>query len=319
MDKYWYCAVKMEEIDNLFMYISDMGRIPLGTIVEVPFGEEDIAVRGEVQSCIAYKKDEVPFLLETTKHILSICAEDLSEKVILSEEDVKKILHQAEELIKIKDYNNLLKWAFRHQDIDNDIILNKVIESYHLCIEHGMPIAALDLGTLYYTGRGVEQDYQKAYMYYKIAADAGDVRAICNCGYIFYYGRLGQKDFQKAYEFYSLGALIYSDANCMYKLGDMFSKGECVSQNDLYAFSLYRSAYSNMERNTECRGDILMRLGTCYLKGMGTQRDIQTAHGLLCSALNAFYNKKGDVFVHGLIEQTKELILQAENILDKSV
>ena len=95
-----------------------------------------------------------------------------------------------------------------------------------------MPEAALGLGKLYDTGKAVEQNHQKAYELYQIAADAGLISAIRCCGDGFYYGQHQDIDCKKAYQYFSLGALLHDDANCLYKLGDMYLNGYGVAQNE---------------------------------------------------------------------------------------
>ncbi|WP_093989870.1 tetratricopeptide repeat protein [Massiliimalia timonensis] len=124
----------------------------------------------------------------------------------------------------------------------------KLIECYELCLEQDMPKAALDLGKLYDAGKVVEQNYQKAYELYQIAADADLISAIRNCGYGFYYGQHQDIDYKKEYQYFSLGALLHDDANCLYKLGDMYLNGY-GDQNEDYAFMLYQRALGCCQKN----------------------------------------------------------------------
>lgn len=214
-------------------------------------------------------------------------------------------------------------WACDHHDSNDENILRKVIECYELCAEEGMPEAALNLGTFYYTGRVVEQDYKKAYSLYKIAADAGELRAICNCGYCFYYGRHTEVDYAEAYRYFLLGALLHNDPNCLYKLGDMYREGKGVEKNENYAFMLFSRALEACEAprgDSYCLADAKFRVGECLLKGIGTDVEVEEAHELLCEALAGFYRRrKSDPFISGLIESAKELIAEAEEILDSEI
>ena len=72
-------------------------------------------------------------------------------------------------------------------------IADKIIAYYTACMDNGDLTAALNLGTMYYVGEYVRQDYQKAIALYE-KATASDVyetqvRAWCNLGYCYYYGR----------------------------------------------------------------------------------------------------------------------------------
>lgn len=52
--------------------------------------------------------------------------------------------------------------------------MDKVRECYEICAEQGNTTAALNLGTLYYNGTSIPQDFKKAAYYYEIAAAAGE-------------------------------------------------------------------------------------------------------------------------------------------------
>lgn len=101
------------------------------------------------------------------------------------------------------------------------------------------------LGALYYTGDIVEQNYAKAAEYYEIAANLGYVQAIVNLGYIYEYGRIGQPDYAKAYMYFSFAAAASQDAEALYKMGDMFSRGKGVEQSKRAALTLWQSSFDN--------------------------------------------------------------------------
>lgn len=47
-------------------------------------------------------------------------------------------------------------------------------------------------------------------------------------GYIYEYGRTGETDHQKAYQCYALASALQPSCEAVYKLGDMYSRGEAV-------------------------------------------------------------------------------------------
>ena len=294
-------------MENVYSYISDSGEIPSGSYVMVPFGSHNAPKIGIVKSCGEYTAENAPYPVERTKHIIrEATAEEYENQPPIPpyyrEDDIQDDLDEA-------DYS--IEWAYSHDDDSNERIARKAVECYELCLKHDMPKAALDLGKLYYTGKIVEQNYQKAYELYQIAADAGLISAIRNCGYGFYYGQHQDIDYKKAYQYFSLGALLYDDANCLYKLGDMYLNGYGVAQNEDYAFMLYQRALSRCkgnDRDAACIADAQLRVGKCYLNGIGTYKNIEKAYELL---------RKKDNFVIELIKPTKELLAQAQEHLDK--
>lgn len=325
MDKYWYCGVSVKGINTIYSYISDMGEVQVDSYVMVPFGGYNTLRFGIIKSCAEYAAEDAPYPVEKTKHIVrEATAEEYENQPPAPpyypggiEDDLDEVNYY----IEIEDWDEVLEWAIENHDCPHEEIHRKVIECYELCVKQEMPIAALNLGTFYYTGKGVELNYQKAYELYKIAADAGVLRAICNCGYCFYYGRHQDIDYGKAYDCFSLGALLYDDANCLYKLGDMYLNGYGADKNEKYAFILYQRALDHCIENHEdaiCAADVQFRIGKCLLYGVGTDKDIEKAHELLSLALVNFYKRrKTDNFVIKLIESTKELLAEVQTLLDK--
>nr|MDD6336642.1 SEL1-like repeat protein [bacterium] len=191
MDTYWYCGVLVKGIQTVYSYISDTGELPLDSYVMVPFGRRNVQRTGIVKSCAEYAAEDAPYPVNNTKHILrKATAEEYENQPPLPSfhvsDDIEDDLEEVNYYIGVEDWEEVFEWATRNHDYPDERTTRKVIECYELCLKHDMPEAALNLGTFYYTGRLVEQNYPKAYELYKIAADAGVLRAICNCGYCFY-------------------------------------------------------------------------------------------------------------------------------------
>lgn len=328
MEMYWYCGVKVKGIGTVYSYISDDGEIPVGNYVMVPFGQKNLPVIGCVETGGEYTEANAPYPVEKTKHIIRIAtAQEYEDQASiplyydLYYDDDADEFDEIDYYIETESWDEVLEWACENHDSLYEHIVKKVIECYELCMEQGMPVAMLNLGTFYYNGKFVEQDFKKAFALYKMAADAGELRAICNCGYCFYYGRHQQIDYAEAYKYFTRGALLFNDANCLYKLGDMYLNGYGIDKNEKYAFLLYERALKCCQENgkdSECIADAQFRVGKCLLKGIGVQADVEEAHVLLSFALLNFYKRrKTDNFVAGLIETTKKLISEAQERLDK--
>lgn len=322
METYWYCGVEVKGVDTLYSYISDDGELPLESYVMVPFGNRNARRVGIVKSCGEYLAEDAPYPVFHTKHIVrAATVEEYKNQPPLppfryyDEDDMDEIDYY----IEMEDWDEVLDWACEHQDYSDEETCRKVMECYELCLKQHMPVAALNLGTFYYTGRYVKQDFKKAYELYKLAADAGELRAICNCGYCFYYGRHQAVDYTKAFEYFSLGALLYDDVNCLYKLGDSYLNGYAVEKNEKYAYLLYTRALDrSQEEDNACIADTQLRVGKCLLRGIGTEKNIEKAHALLSYALLNFYQRrKTDRFVAELIDSTQELLEEARKQLDK--
>ena len=103
--------------------------------------------------------------------------------------------------------------------------------------------AMLLLGTMYYDGKGIEQRYKNAIVWYERAAEKLDSYALCNLGYCYYYGRDIEIDYAKAYSYFSQSTFL-RNPNAAYKLGDMFYFGYHVKEDKNAAFYWYNEALS---------------------------------------------------------------------------
>ena len=321
--KYWYCSVSVKGISRTYSYISDIGEISVNSYVEVPFGSNNISRIGIVQACGEYSTENAPFPPAQTKHIIRIASKEdyLQDNPRESDEDDPfDESSQVNEFIAFAKWDDVLEWACDHHDTTSPIVAAKVMECYELCIKQNMPLAYLNLGTYYYKGLFVEQDYSKAFELYKVAADAGVPQAICNCGYCFYYGRHQEVNYQEAHRYFCLGALLYNDVNCLYKLGDMYLNGYHVEKNERFAYTIFDRALSicrNSENGDPSFPDVQFRVGKCLLYGIGVERNIEEANAILSFALLNFYHRrKSDPFVQSQIASTKKMIAEAQKFLD---
>ena len=319
--RYWYCGVEVKGIERSYSYISDLGELSVGTYVKVPFGHSNTSRIGIVTSCGEYSAENAPYPPDQTKHITAIASK---EEYLADDtgyvDNPDDFFDEVNELIAYANWDAVLEWACEHHDTTHPDIAAKVMQCYELCMKQNMPIAFLNLGTFYYNGIFVERDYKKAFELYKVAADAANLRAICNCGYCYYYGRHQEVDYEKAHWYFELGGILFNDANCLYKLGDMYLNGYYVDKNEKYAFILFDRALQICQAQDDtpsCIADAQFRVGKCLLYGIGTDRNIETAHALLNFALLNFYKRrKTDPFVSGLIASTKKLIVEAQKYLE---
>lgn len=144
--------------------------------------------------------------------------------------------------------------------------------------------AMLLLGIMYYTGRGVEQNYRKAVEYYEKAADKLSSYGLCNLGYCYYYGRDVAIDYEKAYTCFSQ-ASFFGNPNAMYKLGDMYYDGLYVDEDKNAAFYWYMEAYRAVNESTNGEmPSIEYRVSRCLLYGHGVDKNVLLALKLLQDA-----------------------------------
>ena len=127
-----------------------------------------------------------------------------------------------------------------------------------------------NLGIMYEYGKGINQDYQKAFYLYKKAANQGHARAQRGLGLMYEYGDGVKQDYKKAVYWHKKAA-NQGDAWGQFDLGDMYYKGKGVNQDYQKAKYWYEKAAN--------KGISLAQayLGKMYHYGYGVKQDYQKA------------------------------------------
>ncbi len=94
--------------------------------------------------------------------------------------------------------------------------------------------ASFLVGTCYEKGIGVEKDLERAFDYYKVAAENDDPRALEILGTAYLSGHPYQKDEQRGIELYEKAALS-GNKRCQKYLADLFQEGEQVQKDERIA------------------------------------------------------------------------------------
>lgn len=128
--------------------------------------------------------------------------------------------------------------------------------AYEHAVASGSAGACCNLGNMYHNtdNSGSDEDYATAIELYELGADRGDDQSSVNLGYIYYYGRGVAKDYAAAYECYARAALTSGNPEAFWKLGDLYAGGRGVRQSDRMAWAMYSKAYENGKGSGfECR------------------------------------------------------------------
>ena len=178
----------------------------------------------------------------------------------------------------------------RHTDEETKQYLSDLYE----LADHGDFEALNYIGTMYYSGRILEQDYFKAKELYEKASKEGSTQALINLGYIYYYARCGgEPDYKKAYECFLRASKIgsYDEmTEAMYKLSDMYENGYFVKRQRTKAFKiveeLYDKEFDRYEDDgySQFLGDLTVRLAKAYSKE-GIHTNLQKSLHYYCQAL----------------------------------
>ena len=179
-----------------------------------------------------------------------------------------------------------------------------IADLYKEAASEGDSDALLDLGALYYDGRGCEQDFTKAIFYYDAAAKLGNLQARENLGYCYYYGRNAPPDYEKAFRYFA-SAAFEGHLISLYKIGDMYLNGYYVEKDPGEAFRIYDRCIQTMtdEAAPYAAGPVFLRLGNCFLDGTGVEANAKNA--LICyqKAESFLY----DMVADGIVMYNKSL------------
>lgn len=132
-------------------------------------------------------------------------------------------------------------------------------------------------GEDYFLGRGVEQDYAKAVMWYRKAAEAGHAGSMYFLGIMYEYGYGVTQDYAEAVKWYRKAAEA-GHAFGMHELGTMYERGNGVTQDYAEAEKWFRKAVKWFRKAAE-DGDVdgMFLLGWMYEYGEGIPQDKQKA------------------------------------------
>ncbi len=146
----------------------------------------------------------------------------------------------------------------------------------------GDPSAMNEVGTWYYTGKHVAQDYAQAYEWWKRASLKSDVRAIANLGMCYQLGRGVERDSADAVRLYeksikdgNSALLSQRTENAARSAFDAMLAGDChengigVSKDYVKAAGLYAQAAA--------RGSVvgMRQAGMCYLNAKDNAKALQ--------------------------------------------
>jgi TPR repeat protein len=155
-------------------------------------------------------------------------------------------------------------------DIRNLDGLSDLVIKYLKSARKGDPIDQYNLGTCYQYGKGIAQDYNKAFEWYFKSANNGYAKSQCNLGLCYYYGRGTIQDYKKAFEWYFKSA-NNGCAKGQNNLGYCYQYGKGVKLNYEKAFDWYYKSANN----GYARGQY--NLGYCYYDGKGINQDYDKA------------------------------------------
>jgi len=206
----------------------------------------------------------------------------------------------------------MLEFADHYYFKENKQALSKelfqtVFDYYTLLANEGNDHAMVTLGSIYYEGVNIPQNFKLAKCWYEKAAESGNPLGINNLGYCYYYGRDIPKDLERAFYLFGKAAQL-GHHNGMYKLGDMYYNGHHIAKNHETAFYWYHEAEKIIDETIPEYPNIAYRIGHCYFLGHGVTQDFLAALSWLQKAELGCYTfiQNGDAFAHLTLIRVKE-------------
>lgn len=119
--------------------------------------------------------------------------------------------------------------------------ISKAIQNLFYLTQNGNADAAYELGRVYYTGNGVDEDNERAIEYFQIAYDLGSMEAAGELGFIYLTGDHVQKNEVKGIELI-MQAAESGNALAQYQLGSCYEYGEGCEESVEHAEFWYQKA-----------------------------------------------------------------------------
>lgn len=166
----------------------------------------------------------------------------------------------------LDDYYDLTQPTY-----EDDIQLINALE--YLIKETNNPEYMVELGGWYYG----QKQFDLAEEYYLMAAKLDYNNAYECLGYIYYYGRVGQPDYEKAFHYYKL-ASDQGNLVAAYKLADMYKNGYYVQKDYPKYVQIIKDLYPKIQGATNTfdpAPEIYSRLAKIYVEEGNEDQAIQ--------------------------------------------
>ena len=166
----------------------------------------------------------------------------------------------------LDDYYDLTQPTY-----EDDIQLINALE--YLIKETNNPEYMVELGGWYYG----QKQFDLAEEYYLMAAKLDYNNAYECLGYIYYYGRVGQPDYEKAFHYYKL-ASDQGNLVAAYKLADMYKNGYYVQKDYPKYVQIIKDLYTKIQGATNTFDpvpEIYSRLAKIYVEEGNEDQAIQ--------------------------------------------
>lgn len=157
--------------------------------------------------------------------------------------------------LNVKSEENYFSFLVKGMNADASGKYKEAYENYKVAAK-GNHIAQNLLGTLYYYGKGVTQDYEKAVHWFLLSERNGNENVYYNLGLVYENGHGVVRDYREAVKWFQLSAESNDDRGQL-SLGMKYANGEGVIQDMVIAHMWINIASANGNLNARVIRDNL--------------------------------------------------------------
>lgn len=138
-------------------------------------------------------------------------------------------------------------------------------------VEANYPPAQRQMGLMHLNGWGFPKSASKAFEYFTLAADKGDIDAMFELSFLYSTGKGTKKDLKKAFQLMEKAA-HKELPGAQFNVGVMYANGEGVSKNNLTASRWYEKAANQNYALAQ------FNLALMYFEGKGVGKSIKKSY-----------------------------------------
>jgi hypothetical protein len=260
-----------------FVHVKDRSGLRITTAYDVPRDLSDDERAHLVEATLAQWSDGIGSGSFRNHHgqVLSTALAMALQNADPSRTDLGRFFVDAYPFVPDQD----IQVEFRPTGTADDVLVQDLIAA----ADAGDPSAQVELGTLYETGDGVEQDERAAAEMYARAAMQGHPAGATYLGECLLYGRGTAENQPRAVEWFRAGA-EGGFPLAMHYLGECYTEGYGVAVDLEEAVKWYRQGAEL--GNPGC----LAELGDCLEFGRGAEQDLDAAVRCYRQALNCGFD-----------------------------
>ncbi len=168
-----------------------------------------------------------------------------------------------------------------------------------------------DIAEVYYLGLGRQKDYDRAFQYFRKAADMGHAYSLGMMGYFLEKGYGTGADLNAAKVCYEQ-AFEYGDIEAGWHLGDLYKNGipGSLPADESTAYNYYLKTLRRVEENDDDWNapEVYLRVGRCLFHGVDTEPDVAASYDYFISAIEGYLERieSGDLACMEELDEAEE-------------